>query len=328
MKILEQLKSSLNYTLSSKYFLAVSCLALILNGCEENIDVDLPEKEESLVIESHIENGLPPYAILTKDQPYFEEINEEALNDVFVENIDTCWVTNFKDTMALQKVNPRNLPSELREIFIEVFRVEESDFREGLELVIYLPDFRSDNFFTGKPGGNYKMYVKTPNHEATATTTITKQANLDSLYYEIEGPNDDYAQAFIKVDDPKGEPYYYRYLTKRNDEPFYAPVAGSVASDEAVDGTTFKFPINRAYPRAGANPSDETFGLFKVRDTVIVKFCAIDEEHYNYWSTLEEDLRNQGNPFGSPTIIQSNVNGGLGIFGGYSCDYDTVVISK
>lgn len=327
MHIFKLIKNKVDFMLPTR-ILTLGVLAMVLGSCEENVEVDLPEKEESLVIESHIENGLPPYAILTKDQPYFKEISEESLNDLFVKNVDTCWITNFEDTMAMQKVNPRSLPPEIREVFIEVFRVSESDFRENLELVVYLPDFTSDDFFTGEVGGRYKLYVKTPDHEASATTTITRQARLDSSYYEIEGSNDDYAQVFIEVDDPKGEPYFYRYLTKRNDEPFYAPAAGSVASDNAVDGTTFKFPINRGYPRAGAEPSGETFGLFELRDTVIVKFCALDEEHYNYWSTLEQDLRNRGNPFGSPTIIQSNVDGGLGIFGGYSCDYDTVVISK
>lgn len=295
-------------------------------GCEEDVTVDLPKGDEHLVIESHIENGAPPYAILTRDQAYFTQINQETLNDLFIRNVDTFWMTDYQDTMALQKINPRDLPPDLENEFLDAFRVGESEFRRGLDLVIYLPDFSSGNVIRGSEGGEYKLYVKTPNHEASATTTITERAKLDSVYYKPDGPENKYAQVFIKVDDPKGKPSFYRYLTKRNSEPFYAPLSGSVATDEAVDGTVFNFPINRAYPRTGTTPSNETFGLFKKGDTVVVKFCALDREHYKFWSTLEEDLRNQGNPFGSPTIIQNNINGGLGIFGGYSCDYDTVVI--
>lgn len=297
-------------------------------GCEKDITVDLPKGEESLVIESHIENGAPPYAILTRDQPYFSEIDRESINDLFIREVDTVWITNYRDTMALQKVDPTDLPQDLQDQFLDAFQVGESELRDDLNLVIYLPDFSSGNIILGEPGQEYKIYVRTPEYEATATTEITQPAQLDSLFYELEGENDEYAQVFIRVDDPKGKPAYYRYFTKRNDEAFYAPLTASVASDEAVDGVTFDFPISRAYPRTERSLDNENFGLFPVGDTVVVRFCAIDREHYKYWSTLEDDLRNQGNPFGSPTIIQNNVNGGLGIFGGYSCDYDTVVIKQ
>ncbi|MEL6924369.1 MAG: DUF4249 family protein [Bacteroidota bacterium] len=51
----------------------------------------------------------------------------------------------------------------------------------------------------------------------------------------------------------------------------------------------------------------------------------IDAAHFDFWSTLEFNAVNQG-PFSAYTRIASNVEGGLGIWGGYSVSFYTVVV--
>ena len=60
-----------------------------------------------------------------------------------------------------------------------------------------------------------------------------------------------------------------------------------------------------------------TFGLFKIGDSVAIKWSAIDETHFNFWNTLEFNKGNQG-PFSTYTTINSNIIGGLGNWGGYN----------
>ena len=57
-----------------------------------------------------------------------------------------------------------------------------------------------------------------------------------------------------------------------------------------------------------------------VGDSVLIKWTTIDEAHFDFWNTLEFSNANQG-PFSSYTRLQSNINGGLGIWGGYSVSY-------
>ena len=66
-------------------------------------------------------------------------------------------------------------------------------------------------------------------------------------------------------------------------------------------------------------------GHFKLGDTIIVRVCSIDEAHYNFWRTIEQEEFSGGNPFGSPIPIESNIKNGLGVWGGYGASYYTVI---
>ena len=55
------------------------------------------------------------------------------------------------------------------------------------------------------------------------------------------------------------------------------------------------------------------------------KFSAIDRSHFQFWRSEETQVGNNGNPFGSPAPVTGNINGGLGIWGGYSTTFDTII---
>jgi len=123
--------------------------------------------------------------------------------------------------------------------------------------------------------------------------------------------------------DPELEANFYRYFTSTNQEPFY-PGFTSVFNDLLIAGQTVDFPLAK-----GEAPFREEdagiFGLFRPGDEVILRWLCIDEVHYDFWDTLEFNKVNQG-PFGSYTQVKSNVEGGVGIWGGYSSGfYDGVV---
>ena len=68
------------------------------------------------------------------------------------------------------------------------------------------------------------------------------------------------------------------------------------------------------------NPLDKDDVLhFNVKDTVNIKFCSIDKETYDFWETFQKELFNAGNPLAaSNSKIKSNINNGLGVWGGYA----------
>lgn len=295
------------------------------SACEEEINVDVPNSETNMVMEGRVENGVRPFLILTRDQSYFSEISSARLASLFIDSADV-WLTNVDDTVEMQPINLSDVPDDIDAPAGNNLPIDLSSVDENVSLTVYVP--LSDKI-RGIPNNSYKVHAETDNFKASATTRLPPKAQLDSVFYtELDDPTQDsLVRVSISVDDPKGTPKFYRYFTKRNAEPFYAPLFGSVADDGAVDGEEFNFPINRAYGRINRDGQTIT-PYFKRGDTVTVKLCAIEEEIFNFWSSLEDDLRNQGSPFGSATVIQSNVDGGLGVFAGYSCDTASVIIPE
>ncbi len=298
-----------------------------LFACEESINVNVPESEPSMVMEARIEKGDPPFLLLSDDQAYFSAIDPAALSSLFIDSADV-WVTNYRDTVPMIPVNINDLPEDIDPPNGGNVPIDFSQISEDVNLTVYVP---ASGKIVGRLGDRYKIHAQTEQFEASATTRLVKpSAKLDSVFYtDLDDPTQDtLVRVSITVNDPKGSPKYYRYFTKRNAEPFYAPLFGSVATDAAVDGEVFDFPINRAYGRIGRDDIENITPFFERGDTVTVKLCAIEEEIYRFWSTIEDDIRNRGSPFGSATRIQSNVKGGRGVFAGYACDTATVVIPK
>ena len=90
----------------------------------------------------------------------------------------------------------------------------------------------------------------------------------------------------------------------------------------------FDFELDRGVNRNDTTSFYEGYFRFRRGDTITVKWCAIDQPQFDFWRTLEFELNDQGSPFASPVIIQSNIVGSLGIWGGYAPDYKTVIVPK
>jgi len=61
----------------------------------------------------------------------------------------------------------------------------------------------------------------------------------------------------------------------------------------------------------------------------MIKVCNIDKQTYDFWRTSEFNFQSVGNPFSSPIRILTNINNdALGYFGGYGCQYRTLIIQR
>lgn len=291
-----------------------------LCSCEKEVDIKLKNGEEQIVVEGHIENGFPPYVILTNSMPYFSPVSEKSFENIFVHNANVR-ITNGNDTVTLREFSSDSLPKFIIDIISRELNIKlaSSDDTTGLSLFVYLPT----RPFIGIVGGVYNLFIQANGKELSATTTIPKLPKLDSLWTTPHPNNDTLMTLNVRITDPAGENNYVRYFTRVRGEPFYPPFFQSVLDDKSifdVDGKTFDFPIEKGHNR-NYQVDFQTFSYFSTRDTITVKWCAIDKEHFDFWSTAEFDRGSTGNPFSAPTRIRTNINGGFGIWGGYGAVY-------
>jgi len=295
-------------------------------ACEEEFIPDVTVEEPAIVVEGYIEAGeerLPPYLLLTRSQPFFSEINLGDLDNFFVHDALVS-ISDGSQTVNLEEICWEDL-NEVQQLFLgallEQSGINNFDSIPG-NFCVYVD---LDNTISGEIGKTYDLKIEVEDKVLTASTTIEEQVPLDSLrFIEPEGNvPDSLKELRVIFKDPPGVNNYYRYFTSINGTPFI-PAFNSVADDALFDGQEFEFPLPKAEPRdSDAGPS--SFGLYVVGDTARIKWATIDQGNFNFWNTLEFNAINQG-PFASYTRVETNVTGGIGIWGAYSSHYYTIIV--
>jgi len=282
--------------------LLLTSIFFLLTSCTKDININLPHQEPQFVVEGHIETGLPPYVILSKSSDYYSTFYLDSINNYFVHG-------------AIVKVSDGTDTITLPELSIDTDGVTVSAY-VGLGMV-------------GEIGKTYSLTIQAEGKTITSVTTIPQPLPLDSIWWQPANvpDSDQFVKLVCQYSDPPTPGQYVRYFTKENSQPFY-PGYNSVFSDDFVNGQTFNFILDKGVDRNDTTAFYEGYFDFRKGDTVTVKWCAIDQPHFNFWRTLEYELGSQGSPFASPTIIQGNINGGLGIWGGYAPSYKSMIIPK
>lgn len=321
--------------------LSLSFLIFILvNSCEKEFIPITTYDGPQLVVEGYISKGpdaLPPYVILTKSIEYSPTIGSDLLNDIFVHDAEVS-ISDGNNKVQLQELcvsDLQVLPPFLRDAIIQAIGLPNIDFDStGFDICIYTDLLGIVGLGVDvREGGTYDLEIKTEDfNTVTATTTIPYKVSVDSLTY-LNHPsypdNDSLVEVVAHFSDPIG-PNYYRGFSQRNDESFYPSstrgTSGSVSDDNIFEGQEFSFAVIR-----GQDPFDDfdfdSFGYFWRGDRVTFRASNIDYAHFRFWQTLEYNSGSQG-PFGTYTRIESNINGGLGIWGGIVYDNYTITIPE
>lgn len=305
-----------------------AALILLLSGsCTTDISIPLPQGEPAVVVEGYIEPGLPPVVFLSRSVPYFGDLSPAAFASTQLRGAEVK-VTEGSNTVTLQEVALSSLPPELRTFLGSAFGLDYNQLIDSLGLELY---FYTNTGLLGQVGRSYQLSVQAPGVSISATTSIPALNPVDSIIINPHPQPQRYDTLYslsVKYSDPPGRRNFIRYFTRRNQEPFFPGYFSSVLDDRSlfnVDGQSFTFPIERGWDPV-AVIDQELYIYFVAGDTVTLRWCAIDEAHHGFWSSLEFDQASVGNPFASPVIIRSNIQGGLGIWGGYAASYHTVVL--
>lgn len=293
-------------------------LAFLAAGCEEEFIPESAQAPPQIVVEGYIEAGErpgPPYVILTRSVPFFSSFGPEELENTFVHDA-MVRISDGEKAVQLEEVCLDELSEEEKRLASLLFGFDPDSL--GFNFCLYL-----DLSFSmrGEEGKTYALEVEAEGQRLQAVTSIPYHVRLDSLRFR-EPPgeaSDSLAQLICHFTDPAGVANFYRYQVGINGSGFISPIA-SVLDDRLIDGQPVKFPLLRPEPRGAREIDFEAFGLYSVGDTISLKWIALDEAHYDFWNTLEFNSANQG-PFSSYTLIDSNVEGGLGIWGGLSASY-------
>ncbi len=320
----QQLKTKNMYRLIIAFSMILS--VFLLTACEEEYIPDLADAPPEIVVEGYIEagqNALPPYVLLTRSTSFFSSIDSSQLNELFVHDA-MVRITNETDTINLQELCLSSLDPVQQQFATELLGLGSTD-SIGIDICVYIePSFTPQ---TGEEGKRYDLEVIADGKRVTATTTIPYAVPLDSVrYVPTPDPNNDtLVELRCYITDRGSTTDFYRYFTQQNNDPLY-PGVNSVIDDVFFNGESFEFPLARGQLRTQDFDLD-TFGYFWKGDTIMVKWCTIDQAHYQFWSTLEFNSGSEG-PFASFTRVDSNIEGGLGVWGGYAASYHELIVPE
>jgi len=327
-------------------------ISIILFSCQEEITLELPQAETKLVVQAAIENGFPPYVILTRNQGYFEEFNIDTYANLFVDDVDSVKVWYIDDNGDEISKYLGLLPPELSE-GITGEPIPLYTITDAVELENAIINPGEYNF--SQSGRTYYLEIKWNNKVITSSTTIPLATPLDCLWVEqSETADEDFMYDIRAIYSDPAEQNNNLIIKSKilqhyeiadsvslecefKDNPDQRLIIVDAGSDLLINGETFETyfprPKNRGFPDGKYNAkhiiecnNDSTLELQE--DIVLIKFCQIDEPSLKFWRGLVRQAGNNGNPFAEPMNLVSNINNGLGVFTGYGSVYYKVPIIR
>jgi hypothetical protein len=161
---------------------------------------------------------------------------------------------------------------------------------------------------------DFSIFVSDGNGRmATATTQILEPILIDTLETVWMPADTTMALVFTRFQDPPNEENFYRRMFQsggilgegENRQDFTTTDNFATTDNEIVYGTGFDFIKG---------------------DTVISTLFHIDKAYYDFQESVQDAINSNGNPFGQPSVIKSNIEGGIGTFTGISYDRKTLII--
>ena len=295
----------------------------LLTSCEEEFIIEQSITAEQYVVEGYVEAGegsIPSFVLITKTVPFFDELGANEFASLFVDDASVA-VNDGDKTVQFTKVCASSIPEgPIRDELSNTIGVDLDSVDVDICVYVDIQDQLTRDF-----GRAYDLTINIGNDQLTASTTIPQLTALDSfMFEEVPGdPIDSLSQMFARINDPSG-PNYYRYFTDDDDGALNTAFS-SVIDDGTFDGLDFRFPLTQA---DNETVPFDIYGFFNVGDTVTLKWCTIDAEHYKFWDTFEFSLNGQGSPFTAYTRIAGNVDGGFGIWGGYAVQLEELIVDK
>lgn len=307
----------------SSYLIFGLIMVFGLFACEEEYTPDNVGEIDDIVVEGYIEAGpeaRPVFVLLTKALPFFSELAPSDFGGLYVKGAEVTVTDDLGRKVRLSEICWEDLDPLFRELVAQELGLPSADI--AFDLCAYVD---AAGEIEAREGGSYQLDINAEGKDLRALTTIPPHIPLDSLWFEVPRgePNDTMAELWCTITDPALQKNYYRYLTATNGGRLIAGFQ-TVTDDAFFDGMSFDFPLTKSEdPNDDLDPA--VFGLFRRGDTARIKWLNLDEAHYNFWLTLETARSRQG-PFSSYVRIASNVQGGLGIWGGYSVSYYDLVV--
>ncbi len=282
------------------------------------MDINLSSKDKLIVVEGVIETDQLPYVSLTNSIGFFDKIDLNAIDYIHQAQIEVL------DLNTNQKIT-------LRE-----YNIDTTIGSETFSFNLYGPDI-SDPVamnFKGQVDHSYKLSILSEGKTYEGIAKIPVPPPLDSVWIEpVPGRESEFAGLKALYNDPDSLGNAVRIETllkkknKTGEAERFLTSFNSVYDDGIINGTRIPLSIDLGYDKSKQYNQDEfqTLGYLQRGDTVTLKWSAIDRGVFKFWELLAISAGSVGNPFASPTKVQGNVKGALGVWSAFSPIYYTVV---
>jgi len=289
---------------------AVFVLTFSLLSCERPVTINLGSSPPTLVVQGQIENGQPPFVVLSTTVGFFSTIDLATLQNTFVHGA-TVTVSDGTKTMTLKEYSLDTIGTSK----VYYYTVDTANL---------------SNLFVGQVEHYYTLTVISNGKTYTSVTKIPNPAPLDSIYVDsplfTNSKTPPHAlQLYGDYKDPDTIGNYVKYFTSRNNGSYYP--ADGVYNDQVINGTFVRKIQFEVGFNDSANANSDSLRYLYSGDKVTIKWCSIDKGVYTFWNTYQFAQNSVGNPFATPINVTSNIsNGALGVWAGYGTYFKTLTI--
>ncbi len=279
--------------------LTSTVMLLLFASCEKEVEVEMPEYQPVLVVNSFLE---------ADSIPHVEVLFSRSITDTTtIKRLQTSDVELYENNTFLGKMLFDTLQT------------------------YSLPGFRP---LSGK---EYKVIVKQTGFEEVTATTYCPVATEVNSYSITKGAgtnfnNEPLARLNLNFNDPGEKSYYFVRMNYTRMDTFYIDSVNYTVypntMDIYIDGSSSE-NNGENFINGGFLANDELyngrnhsfnlyFNQYVLEDTTAdlhVYFSTVSREYYDYFRTLNLQQVTSFNPFSEPARVYSNIENGLGIFG-------------
>ena len=257
---------------------------LTLAGCgklQNNIDVPLPTYSAELVVECYLEPGKAPSLTVSTSLPYLSNALAQIPTDV---------------TVTLTMPNGTQVPLNFAPNLAALTDTT------GLKFHTHI----ARDPLMARPGDVFRLDVRdTKGRHATSTTTMLVPVPIDSLNYKFNDKSPAERRAYVLTNfrDPAALDDCYR-LQLHKGNPARGVLLKSPETDNSLEDRLLngqEFVVGTSY-------------RFWPGDTVTATLYHTERAMYRFRQSVRDARGANGNPFGQPSAIYGNVQGGIGIF--------------
>ncbi len=305
-------------------------ICISFTACEQTIDLPLPDYDEKLVMLGILENDSTPVVYITESVDYFQYLDRRDFYE-FVENANVVLNDGTNDIVLELDTVELNL-----NYIWDYYGYGYGYTVDTVPILGYTADVLVEK------DKNYSIQVTEGDRNMSASATVPGSVDVtgisfsrDTIVENYFGYTYQYVQDVLQIkveDDPLirdaykidivmgyWDPYVYGYGS--NDSTFiqqsfnYSDVNYTKDTELARDGSDLiiEFPIylpyNEPWRYEEAVNKKYVFNITLERTNLEVA---------NYFQSLFDQWDSEDNPFQEPTPARSNVEGGIGVFGGSS----------
>jgi hypothetical protein len=294
--IFNKMKSFKSLLWPTFYFLLFAFSFSACGNLEKEIDLDLPEYQPQYVVECYLEPGQPFTLLLTRSSAYFDPFPTDPLE--YVENI----LVDSAEVVITHNGSEYKLDNTP---FLNPFTFKVANYYNA-QLVP--TDFDND----------FSLKITLPNGQTiTSSTRLLPVVPIDSVVVEFDDERDTLARCLTYITDDPNTVDFYRRMIHQNSLLDSIPDQDFTTNDDYVDDKVIVF--GTGYD-------------FKEGDTIYNTMYHIERSYYDFWNSTFNAINSNGNPFGQPSSIISNVVGSdgraIGIFTGLSYDRVMTIVEK